>query len=301
MTARRLAFSGGIRRQQTERYRSVVRDIREGPVEEYWDRLREMMGTGGLITYWYLGRAFNQTIDPDTVRLRRDMRNSRGGIMAAPLAIAAPETGGWRDRESIPAPVTYGLHIVDEARDVTEIRVTRSTVRRGAKMGFSRSLITDAADSTRVIAITTGVGVTLGDAPSLFRPVDVPPQLPDTADLPPLHVVFGAQRTADGWRLPALTSRHASTSASLHLGPIHVVFEAAAMELAAELSKTDAVQVRDWDVHFVSPGRAGPFLVRTDGWAGPDGLVAVRFTLVDEGRDDVVVAAGAATFASGPQ
>ncbi|MDT5397989.1 MAG: hypothetical protein QOK33_1220, partial [Mycobacterium sp.] len=35
----------------------MARDIREGPVEEYWDRLREMMGPRGLITYWYLGRA----------------------------------------------------------------------------------------------------------------------------------------------------------------------------------------------------------------------------------------------------
>jgi hypothetical protein len=225
------------------------------------------------------------------------MRNSTGGIMAAPLAIAAPETGGWRDREAIPAPVTYGLHILDDARDVAEIRVSRSTVRRGAKMGFSRSVIADAADSSRVIAVTTGVGVTLGDAPQSFRPVDVPPQMPDTADLPPLHVIFGARRSSDGWRLPALTSRHASTSASLHLGPIHVVLEAAAMELATELARTDTVQVRDWDVHFVSPGRTGPFHVRTDGWAGPDGRVVVRFTLVDEGRDGVVVAAGAATFA----
>jgi hypothetical protein len=276
----------------------VVRDIREGPVEEYWDRLREMMGPDGLITYWYLGRAFNQAVDPETVRLRRDMRNSTGGIMAAPLAIAAPETGGWRDREVIPAPVTYGLHILDDARDVVEIRVSRSTVRRGAKMGFSRSLITDAADSSRVIAITTGVGVTLGDAPQSFRPVDVPPQMPDTADLPALHVVFGARRSSDGWRLPALTSRHASTSASLHLGPIHVVFEAAATELATELAQTEAVEVRDWDVHFVSPGRTGPFHVHMDGWAGPEGRVMVRFTLVDEGRDGVVVAAGAAAFAT---
>ena len=285
--------------QAGRRDRSVVRDIREGPVEEYWDRLREMMGPDGLITYWYLGRAFNQAVDPETVRLRRDMRNSTGAIMAAPLAIAAPETGGWRDREVIPAPVTYGLHILDDARDVVEIRVSRSTVRRGAKMGFSRSLITDAGDSSRVIAITTGVGVTLGDAPQSFRPVDVPPQMPDTADLPPLHVVFGARRSSDGWRLPALTSRHASTSASLHLGPIHVVFEAAATELAAELAQTDGVEVRDWDVHFVSPGRTGPFHVHTDGWAGPEGRVMVRFTLVDEGRDGVVVAAGAAAFASG--
>jgi hypothetical protein len=276
----------------------MIRDIREGPTEEYWDRLREMMGPDGLITYWYLGRAFNQAEDPDTVRLRRDMRNGAGGIMAAPLAIAAPETGGWRDRDSIPAPVTYGLHIIDDARDVATIRVSRGTVRRGKRMGFSRSEITDAADPSRLIAVTTGVGITLGDAPPSFRPVDVPPDLPDTAELPPLHVVFGAQRNPDGWRLPALTSRLASTSASLHLGPIHVVFEAAATELAAQLAGTDAVQVQDWDVHFVGPGRAGPFLVLTDGWAGPAGRVVIRFTLVDEGRGGAVVAAGAATFRS---
>jgi hypothetical protein len=273
-----------------------VRDIREGPPEQYWDRLRQMLGPDGLITYWYLGRAFNQAEDPDTVRLRRDMRNSAGGIMAAPLAIAAPESGGWRDREAVPAPVTYGLHIIDDARDVSEIRVSRSTVRRGSRIGFSRSEITDAADTSRLIAVTTGVGVKLGDAPPSFRPVDLPPETPDTADLPPLHVVFGAQRDPDGWRLPALTSRLASTSASLHLGPIHVVFEAAATELAAELIGADTVQVEDWDVHFAAPGRVGPFLVLTDGSAGPGGRVVVRFTLVDEGRGRAVVAAGAATF-----
>jgi hypothetical protein len=274
----------------------MVQDIREGPTEEYWDRLRQMMGPDGLITYWYLGRAFNQAEDPDTVRLRRDMRNSGGGLMAAPLAIFAPETGGWRDRETIPAPVTYGLHIIDDARDVTELRVTRTTVRRGNRMGFSRSEITDAADPTRLIAVTTGVGIKLGDAPPSFRPVEAPPDMPDHDDLPPLYVVFGARRHSDGWRLPALTPRLASTSASLHLGPIHVAFEAAATELAAALTGTEAVQVEDWDVHFVAPGRSGPFLVQADGWAGPGGRVAVRFTLVDEGRDGAAVAVGAATF-----
>src|SRR6202022_1162567 len=128
------------------RHCSVVRDIREGPVEEYWDRLREMMGPDGLITYWYLGRAFNQAVDPETVRLRRDMRTGTGAIMAAPLAIAAPETGGWGARGGIPPPPPSGFPILDDARNVVEIRVSRSTVRRGAKMGFSRSLITDAAD-----------------------------------------------------------------------------------------------------------------------------------------------------------
>jgi hypothetical protein len=273
-----------------------VADIRQGPPEHYWERLREMMGPNGLMTYWYLGRAFNQIEDPDSMLLRRDMRNAQGGIMAAPLAIAAPETGGWRDRNVVPAPVAYGLHIVDDARDVTEIRVIRSTVRQGNKMGFSRSEIVDAANPERVIARTTGIGVSLGAAPPGFRPVDIPPGLPDTTELPALHVVFGAVRDADGWRLPPLSSRHASTSASLHIGPIHVVFEAAAMESAAERAGTGDLQVEDWDVHFAAPGTVGPFLVSADSSAGRTGRVITRLTLVDEGRDGAVVAVGAAGF-----
>ena len=211
---------------------SPVRDIREGPADEYWERLRHLMGPEGLITYWYLGRGFNQEVDPDTMSLRSDMRNGGGGLMAAPLAIAAPETGGWRDREVVPAPMTYALHVLDPAPDVRAVRVTRETVRRGRKIGFSRSVVTDADDPKRIIALTSGTGVSLGAAPSGFRPVDLPPDLPEV-DLPPLHVVFGARRDPDGWRLPELTTRLASTSASLHLGPIHVVCEAAAIEAAA--------------------------------------------------------------------
>ena len=71
---------------------SSVGDIRDGPADEYWERLRHLMGPEALITYWYLGRGFNQEVDPDTMSLRSDMRNSDGGLMAAPLAIAAPET-----------------------------------------------------------------------------------------------------------------------------------------------------------------------------------------------------------------
>jgi acyl-coenzyme A thioesterase PaaI-like protein len=293
---------------------SLVRDIREGPDEEYWERLRHLMGPEGLITYWYLGRAFNQEVDPDTMALRSDMRNAGGGIMAAPLAIAAPETGGWKDREVVPAPITYALHILDPAPDVRAVRVTRETLRRGRKIGFSRSVVADADDPRRIIALPSGTGITLGEAPSGFRPVDLPPDLPEV-DLPPLHVVFGAHRDADGWRLPELTTRLASTSASLHLGPIHVVCEAAASEAAAAFTEagcgkrrgkageTDPesddgtdLQVEDWEVHFVAPGRKGPFLARAEAWSGPAGRLLARFTLTDEGNDNAVVASGTGTF-----
>ena len=291
---------------------SSVRDIREGPADEYWERLRHLMGPEGLITYWYLGRGFNQEIDPDTMSLRSDMRNGDGGLMAAPLAIAAPETGGWRDRDVVPAPMTYALHVLDPAPDVRAVRVTRETVRRGRKIGFSRSVVTDADDPRRIIALTSGTGVTLGAAPPGFRPVDLPPDLPEV-DLPPLHVVFGAQRRPDGWRLPELSTRLASTSASLHIGPIHVVCEAAAIEAATGLAGHEVrgaeraepapgpenatkMQVEDWEVHFVAPGRNGPFLARAEAWRGPAGRVLSRFTLCDEGAEDAVVASGTAAF-----
>ena len=289
-----------------------MQDIREGPDEEYWERLRRLMGPEGLITYWYLGRAFNQEVDPDVMGLRPDMRNASGGIMAAPLAIAAPETGGWRDRDVVPAPMTYALHVLDAAHDVRGIRVTRETVGRGRRIGFSRSLITDVDNPRRVIALTLGTGISLGDAPPGFKPVDLPPDLPDTP-LPPLTTVFGARRDPDGWRLPELTTRLASTSASLHLGPIHVVCEAAASEVAGAAARFGAsnadrgrpepapqrgerLQVEDWDVQFVAPGRKGPFLVRAEAWHGAQGRLLSRFTLLDEGDGDAVVAAGAATF-----
>ncbi len=293
---------------------SSVRDIRDGPAEEYWDRLRHLMGPEGLITYWYLGRGFNQEVDPDTMTLRSDMRNRDGGLMAAPLAIAAPETGGWRDREVVPAPMTYALHVLDPAPDVRAVRVTRETVRRGRKIGFSRSVVTDADDPGRIIALTSGTGVSLGPAPSGFRPVDLPSDLPE-GDLPPLHVVFGARRDPDGWRLPELTTRLASTSASLHLGPIHVICEAAAAEAALAVAlgghempsanggdlehgpeNGRAVQVEDWEVHFVAPGRKGPFFAYADAWSGPAGKVLARFTLRDEGAEDAIVASGTAAF-----
>jgi hypothetical protein len=87
-----------------------------------------MMGPNGLMTYWYLGYGFNQLEDPDTMRLRREMRNHNGGAMAAPLAIAAPETSGWRDRDVVPAPIAHSLHILDDARDVGEIRISLPVV-----------------------------------------------------------------------------------------------------------------------------------------------------------------------------
>ena len=277
----------------------MVEDIREAAAEDYWAKLREMMGEDGLMSYRYLGRTVN-TLDAEeknTMVLRRDMRNAAGGIMAAPLAIAAPETGGFTDMETVPAPVTYALHVLDDAKDVREVRILHATIHAGRTMGFGQSRIVDADHPDRVIALARGTGVKLGTAPPGFQPIDHPPLIEDTPDLPPLHVAFGAERRPDGsWSLPPLNPKHASTSASLHLGPIHVLLEAAAVELAEAAARTDVVQVEEWNVMYVAPGTVGPFVVTGEAVRGDLNRLVANLELRDKGRDGRVVTSATAVF-----
>jgi hypothetical protein len=273
-------------------------DIRDAPVGEYWDRFERRWT--GLLSYRYLGRT-SAALDRgggETMRLRHDMRNPSGGVMAAPLCIASPESGGMADDAYVPSPVIASLHILDDARDVDEIEVRREVIRIGRRMGFSRSQIVDAADPERVVALSEGMGVSIGEPPPGFEPVDNPPiAVEDSADLPPLHLVFGARRRPDGaWELPELSDELSSPDAALHLGPIHVVFEAAAMELASGKSAIDALQIEDWHVMFVARGKVGPFRVAGEAIGGRQARVACRLSLHDVGNGDRVVATASAAF-----
>ena len=124
-------------------------DLRGVPAEDYWQRFNAMVnGDGGLLTYRYLGRktAMLHGEAYDTMRIRRDMRAASGAIMAAPLAIASAEAGGFSDVDSIPAPVTAALHIIDDGLGVTEIAMRRTPIHVGRTMGFSQCEIVDAAN-----------------------------------------------------------------------------------------------------------------------------------------------------------
>ncbi len=272
---------------------ALAEDLRKVSLEQFWQRFGAMLGADGLLTYRYLGRRTPalHDVERDSMKLRRDMRNSAGGLMAAPLAIATAEAGGRTDRDSLPAPVTYALHVLDAASDVSEIEVRPSLIHLGRTLGFSQSEVVDAANPERVIALSWGSGVKLADAPPDFVPIDPGPEIEDSAALPPLHEVFGARRRTPGeWELPELNPRLASTSGTLHLGPMHIVFEAAAMALAAELVGDVALQVEAWDVLFVAPGKVGPFVSSGDALRGRMGRVACRLSLHDRGNHDRLVA-----------
>jgi hypothetical protein len=276
----------------------VPDDIRTVAASDYWEEFEHRWTA--LLTYRYLGRqsrVLDAGVAGTSMPLRRDMRNAAGGIMAAPLCIASPESGGMADDRYVPNPVIASMQILDDAVGVERVDIVSETVRIGRQMGFSRSRIVDAADHGRLIALSEGMGVSLGATPEGFERVDNPP-LPvvDGPDLPPLHQVFGASRREDGWTLPELRADLASPDAALHLGPIHVVLEAAATEAASISAGTDRLQIEDWHVMFVARGKVGPFRTGTEATVGRTGRVGVRMTLHDDGNAGRVVTTGSATF-----
>ena len=175
-------------------------DIRTVTPEEYW-KVFEKKWTS-LLSYRYLGRV-NAGLDKnggaEHMRLRHDMRNPTGGIMVAPLCIFSPESGGMNDDEYVPNPVIASMQILDEAHGVKRLRSFPEVVRLGRQMGFSRTLIVDDDNPARVIAISEGMGVSLGGTPGHYEKIENPPiAIEDSPELPPLHEVFGAYRSDDG-------------------------------------------------------------------------------------------------------
>ena len=58
---------------------------------------------GALAAYRYLG--ISAARGREEIAVRHDMRNETGGIMAAPLCIISPESGGFSDEDSVPNPI----------------------------------------------------------------------------------------------------------------------------------------------------------------------------------------------------
>jgi len=280
-----------------------LRDIREltDDTDAYRDELFRRWT--GLLSYRYIGRnsaSMNLVERDDTVAIRRDMRNEAGGIMVAPLAIAAPE-GCQTDLVAVPNPVIASVQIVDPGYDVKRIEVVESgIIHQGRMMGYGRCKLVDAANPDRVIAFNEGQGAIIGTPPEGLDRMDVSGTelvIEDSPDLPPLWQAFGASKRSDGyWALPALSLELASPDAALHIGPQHVVLETAAIDLASDLSGTRKLQIASWHVMFMSRGKVGPFRVEGRAHGGGPGRVGVRMFLRDEGNEDKAITAASAIF-----
>jgi hypothetical protein len=280
----------------------ALRDIRElkNDPDAYAAELERRWT--GLLSYRYIGRnhsRMNTGPVDNTVTLRRDMRNAAGGLLVAPISISSPEGDVGSDLVAVPNPVIHSCQILDDARGVTRIEVVESEVlKAGGRMGYSRSKIVDADDHDRVIALTEGQGVKIGVPPDgLDKMPEDKLEIVDSPDLPPLWKAFGASRRDDGhWVLPELSVELASPDAALHIGPQHVVLETAAIDLAATQVGTDQLQMQSWHVMFLARGKVGPFRVDGEAVRGPEGKVAARLVLHDEGNDDRAVTSASAVF-----
>jgi hypothetical protein len=284
----------------------MLRDIRElkEDKEAYAAELERRWT--GLMSYRYIGRrtgsmdidADGKEVEDNTVKVRHDFRNTTGGLLVAPLAISSPEGGGRSDLEVVPNPVIHYAEILDPGYDVKRIEVVSSPLKIGRQMGYSRSLIVDADNPERVLAMTEGQGVSIGEVPEdLPKMPENPIEIVDSPDLPPLWKVFGASRRADGhWQLPTLSVDFASPDAALHIGPQHIVLETAAIDLATELVGTDRLQVRSWHVMFLARGKVGPFRVDGEAFRTTDGYVGVRTLVIDEGNEHRAITSGSVLF-----
>ncbi|GAD48800.1 hypothetical protein NT2_04_02120 [Caenibius tardaugens NBRC 16725] len=278
--------------------KTVPGDIRHIPPEKHWAHFARSWKA--LKTYTYLGKEtpyIDAGVVEETMPLRHDMRNAGGGIMVAPLCILAPEPY-WRDDACVPAPVSMSYQIVDPAHDVTRLLVQRDVIHVGRQMGFSRSRIVDYHNHDRIIAVACGSGVSLGDVPPGFEPVDNPlDAVVDAPDMPSLRDAFGI--TADpggGLAIAGVTPEIATPHATLHLGPIAIALEGAAMDAAACVAGGDAFQAESGTVLMVKPGTVGPF-VATAAVVNPQGTrIAVEAQLADQGMAGRIVATASFVF-----
>jgi hypothetical protein len=281
----------------------VLRDIREltDSPEAYAAELRRRWG--GLLSYRYIGRSYaSMDLGPEdnTVTLRRDMRNTTGGLLFAVLGIAAPESGHMSDLVAVPNPVIHSCQILDAGRDVRRIEIVSEGLKVGRQMGYSRAKIVDADQPSRVLALIEGQGVSIGTPPGGLERMEANPlEVVDSPDLPPLWQVFGGHRRPDGhWGLPELAVEVASPDAALHIGPQFVILETAAVDRAAEAAGTDRLQGVSSHVMFLARGKTGPFRVETEPMPGADGMLAVRTVMHDEGVDDRITTVGSYLFRS---
>jgi hypothetical protein len=279
----------------------VLRDIREltDSPEAYAAELRQRWG--GLLSYRYIGRSYaSMDLGPEdnTVTIRRDMRNTTGGLLFAVLGIAAPESGHMSDLVAVPNPVIHSCQILDAGRDVRRIEIVSEELKVGRQMGYSRAKIVDADQPGRVLALIEGQGVSIGTPPQGLERMEANPlEVVDSPDLPPLWQVFGGHRRDNGhWALPELAVEVASPDAALHIGPQFVILETAAIDAAACIAGTDRLQGVSSHVMFVARGKAGPFRVETEPMPGADGVVAVRAVMRDEGVDDRITTVASYLF-----
>lgn len=279
----------------------MIRDIRDLSSDPAAYAAELQRRWGGLLSYRYIGRnhgSMNVGPTDDTVTLRSDLRDATGVVLLSVFGIASPEGGLVSDLEAVPNPVVHSCQVLDSGADVTRFEVRTEDLKRGQRMSYSRSLIVDADNPDRVLAVTEGQGVTIGLPPEGLQKMEVDPiEVVDSPDLPPLWQVFGGSRTnATTWTLPELSAEVASPDAALHVGPQFVMTETAARAAAAEAAGSDALAGASSHTMFLARGKVGPFRFVAEAFSGAEVTVAARTSVYDDGAGGKLITVATHVF-----
>jgi acyl-coenzyme A thioesterase PaaI-like protein len=261
--------------------------------EAFWRAWERNLGPDALISYRYLGChsvALDRHHAEGRLRLRQDLRG-RAGPLVGPLGIALLDTAGINvDAIATAAPTRIDIDVLEGAGDVEEVRIIGSILREGRTQMFTDGRFEDGAQPGRVLAYGTTCWAVSAPAPPGYRYVNPGPGVPEGDSMPPLAEVFDARpRPAGGFEIPGLSVRIGSTA--LHQGPIQIVLEAAAAEIAVDRAGADELRLERSGITIVKRGTRGPFVATAELMVETEEVVAVRASLRDEGEDHLVASA----------
>lgn len=244
-----------------------------------------------LVSYRYFG---TQSVLNDrhhatgTMPMREDMRAS-AGMRLAPLAIGMLDVAGNNmDRYYQLGLTQIDIHAFDGAPGTERVALAGQVVREARTQVFTEVLLSDEATG-RTLGHGSANWAIINPTPPGFVYTDPGPGPDYNPPMPPLTEVFEARPAADGgYVIPGLSPRLGADT--LHHGPILVVMEAAALDIAEAQPDAGAVCPVALSCRIVRAGRKGPFKVVARMLSRNGELISCRAEMHDEGRENEIVA-----------
>lgn len=223
-----------------------------------------------------------------TMPMRPDMRAS-GGMLLAPLAIGMLDVAGNNmDRYYQMGLTQIDIHAFDGAPGTERVALAGEVVREARTQVFTEVVLSDEA-SKRVIGHGSANWAIINPTPPGFVYTDPGPGPKYEPPMPRLTEVFDAQAAADGsYVIPGLSPRIGLDT--MHHGPILVVLEAAALDVANAEAEVGQVTPTALSCRIVRAARKGPFRITSSQLSRNGNLISCRSVMRDEGRDQKVIA-----------
>lgn len=247
-----------------------------------------------LLSYRYFGT--QSVLDgrekaTGSMPIRSDMRTSpdMGGVLLAPVAIGMLDAAGnMIDRHYQLGLTQIDIHSFDGAPGAARMGFHSDWVREARTQTFTETTIIDEGDG-RLVGHGSANWAVINPTPPGFVYTDPGPGPDDLPPMPPLWQVFEAERLGSASYLISALSPRLGTD-TLHHGPILVVMEQAALDIAAEQAKGRLIVPVTLSCRIVRAGRKGPFVISAVPLATTGNLLSCRCEFRDQGRENEIVA-----------